>query len=211
MKTKIAVVTVSGKAYYKLVNELKRRDLLFLSLIPGEPIPTYVKVAITTEKEQSLINHPRILIFDAETEPTSILDEAIRIIEEKEICEKLVVGVDPGKTFGVAILCDGKVLRTQDCSSLEETIDIILTALKMNPAKVQIVRIGIGIPSLADELLRRLSGSLPEHTQVEMVSESGTSRFRREDGRKKLSDADSAVKIAEKRGRVQPRGKLDET
>jgi len=48
MRTKIAVATVSGRAYYKLVKELKERGLVFLSLVPGEAIPSTIKVVVTT-------------------------------------------------------------------------------------------------------------------------------------------------------------------
>ena len=36
MKTKIAVATVAGKAYFLLINELKERGIDFLSVVPGE-------------------------------------------------------------------------------------------------------------------------------------------------------------------------------
>ena len=120
MKAKIAIATVSGRAYYKLVNELKQRGLLFLSLVPGESIPSTVKVVITTEKEKQLIRHPNIIIFDESTDPKNVISEAYRIASGKEVCQEVTIGVDPGKTFGVAILCDGKVLRAEERLSLEE-------------------------------------------------------------------------------------------
>ena len=39
MKEKVAVATVSGTAYFLLVNELKERGIDFLSIIPGQPLP----------------------------------------------------------------------------------------------------------------------------------------------------------------------------
>jgi hypothetical protein len=64
MKEKVAVATVSGKAYFLLVNELKERDIDFLSIIPGQPVPAEAKVVVTTEKEKPLINHEKILVYD---------------------------------------------------------------------------------------------------------------------------------------------------
>ena len=112
MKTKIALATVSGKAYYKLVRELKRRNVSFLSLKPRDPFPLTIKVAITTEKERRLVKHPNVLVFNEETDATPVVDEAIKIIQGKKIFEKVVVGVDPGETLGLAILGDGNVLET---------------------------------------------------------------------------------------------------
>jgi len=207
MKEKIAVATVSGKAYYRLVNELKQRDLLFLSLVPGEPVSSSIKVIITTEKEKPLMNHPNILTYDAEAEPSDIVDEALRLARSGELYEELTVGVDPGKTFGIAILGDRNIIRRDDGLSLEKTLETILTELKKNPAKTQRVKIGSGIPELAEELSRRLRIALPSNVAIETVSEAGTSFLKDRDIRRKLSDADSAVNIATKKGRVYLKGK----
>ncbi len=55
MKAKIAVATVSGKDYYLIVRELKKKKIAFLSLMPDAPIPLDVEVIITTKKEYPLI------------------------------------------------------------------------------------------------------------------------------------------------------------
>ncbi len=200
MKSKIAVATISGKAYYKLVNELKGRGLLFLSLVPGETIPSTVKVVVTTEKEKPLIDHPNVIVFNEDEEPKSAINGAFRMALGKDVYREVTIGVDPGKTFGVAVLCDGNVLRTEEKLSLEGTIDTILLALKENTANAQIVRIGYGIPQLAEELIKRLRRALPENVKMEIVSEEGTSHPGEKSRGRKMSDADSAVRIAQKRG-----------
>jgi len=205
MRSKIAVSTVSGKAYYKLVNELKQRRLPFLSLIPGEPIPPSIEVVITTDKEKASVGHRTVLVYNAEAEPSGIIDEAIRVIQSKEAYGELAVGVDPGKTFGVAVLGDGKILRKEEGLTLEMAIDTILTELKRNPAKAQRIKIGKGIPELAEEINRRLSRVLPKNVSIEMVSEAGTSTLRGKGFRRKMSDADSAMNIARKNSIAQPR------
>jgi hypothetical protein len=207
MRPKIAVTTVSGKAYYRLVNELKKRKLPFLSLIPGESIPPSIRVAITTDKEKTAVDHPTVLIYDEETDPAKTIDEAVRVIQEKKVYGEVAVGVDPGKTFGIAVLGDGNVLKREEKPTLEMAIDTILTELKRNPAQVRKVKIGDGIPELAEEIANRLRIALPESTRIEKVSEKGTSTIRGKGFRRKMSDADSAVRIARKNSNVQPRRK----
>jgi len=203
MRSRIAVATVSGKAYYLLVKELKQRDLPFLSLIPGESIPPSIKVVITTDKEKHSIEHGTILVYNVEDDPSRIIDEAIRIVQNKEVYEEVAIGVDPGKTFGIAVLGDGKVLKKKEGLTLEMAVDTILTELKKNPAKIQKVKIGNGIPELAEEVSSRLKIALPDNATIEIVSEAGTSSLRGNGFRKKISDADSAIEIAKKRGNVQ--------
>jgi len=203
MKSEIAVATVLGKAYYRIVKELKQRKLIFLSLVPGKPIPPSIRVVITTVEEKPSVNHPNVLVYDTDADPADTIDEAARLIRSKESYEELAIGVDPGKTFGTAVLGDGKILKTAEWLSLEMTVDAILGELKRNPARVQRIRIGNGIPKLAEDVAARLSIALPDNAVIEIVSEAGTSSSRDDGFRKKLSDADSAIHIAEKPGTVR--------
>ena len=206
MKAKIAVATVSGRAYYKLVNELKRKDLPFLSLKPWDPIPLNVKVVITTKEERHLVTHPNVLIFERESNPTSVIDEAILVVQGKRSYEKVVVGVDPGKTYGVAVLGDDNVLETLNCSSLEETVNVVLDGLKRVPATVRVVKVGNGAPAYKKGLLHSLDEALPQETVIEIVSEAGTSRFMNETThRRESKDAVSAIEIAGRKGQTLPR------
>ena len=87
MRAKVAVATVQGKAYFLVVNELRRRNIPFLSLIPGQPVPAEVRVVITTEQEKHLINHEKILIYNPESEPEILGSEVVKILQGKEIYE----------------------------------------------------------------------------------------------------------------------------
>jgi len=208
MKAKIALATVSGRAYYKLVNELKRKGLPFLSLKPWDPIPLNIKVVITTKEERHLVTHPTVLIFDYESNPTSVIDEAILGVQGKRNYERVVVGVDPGETYGVAILGDDNVLETLDCSSLKEAVNVILDGSKRFPATVSFVKVGDGAPAYTKELLRSLDEALPQEAVIEIVSEAGTSRFINETAnRRGLRDKMSAIEIAGRKGQVFPRRK----
>lgn len=206
MKAKIAVATLSGKAYYLLVNELKARGLDFLSLTPNDNIPLEIEVVITTGKERHLIKHPRTIIYETEKDPDEIVEEAIRMLRGTKTHETITVGVDPGKTFGFAVLSDGDILETATCSSKEDTVSRVVSVLSKLHATTHIVKVGNGAPHVAAELLSALDEALPENVIIEVVSEAGTSRFIGENLHKRgLRDALSAVKIAERRGQVYQR------
>jgi hypothetical protein len=208
MKAKIAVATVSGKAYYFLVNELKKRGIEFLSLIPRESVPLDIEVVITTATEHHLVQHPKILVYENKTNPATVVDEAIRIIGGKKHYETIVVGVDPGKTFGLGVLSDGNVLETITCSAMDETVSTILDVLGKLKSTNRVVRVGNGPPSITTELLPLLDETLPDDVAIEVVDEAGTSRFVGENLHKRgLRDAFSAVKIAERRGQQYQRKK----
>lgn len=208
MKAKIALATVSGKAYYLLVSELKKNAQSFLSLTPQEQIPPDVKVVITTEKERHLITHPDIVVYKNGTDPTAIVEKAIRIAEGKRHFDKIVVGIDPGETFGIAILGDGFVVKTLTCLNPTNTVNAMLETLNRTPVTDIEVKIGDGAPRYTEELLRLLDEALPKGVQVELVSEVGTSRIAGETKhRRELADIESAIKIAGRKGHVLKRGK----
>jgi hypothetical protein len=209
MKKRIAVATVNGRAYYELVNELQRKRLPFLSLKPWDPVPVSINVVLTTEAESIQISHPNILLFEQESNPESVVDAAVLIIQGKQGYKRIVVGVDPGKTCGIAILGDNKVLETVTASNIEDAVRLIVDSLKRFPAEVSVVRVGDGTPEYTTTLLHLLDAGLPEDVLVEVVREAGTSQLANKSvNRRVLSDAISAIKIAGRNGRVFSRRNL---
>jgi len=208
MKAKIAVATVSGKAYYKLVNELKSRGLAFLSLKPWDSMPLDIDVVITTEKERNLVKHPKVLVYEDSVDSAMIIDEAVRLIQGKKNYERVIAGIDPGETFGVAILADGNVIETFSCLSSEETVKAILQTFKKIPTSIYAVKVG-DAPIYMKELLRLLDDTLPENVTIEIVSEAGTSHFARDTThRSGIRDMMSAAMIAGRKGQLYSRRKI---
>ena len=158
MKAKVAVATVSGKAYFLIVNKLKERNIPFISLVPGETVPTEVKAVITTEKEKHRINHEKILVYDSETEPDIVVNEVVKILQGKESYEKIVIGIDPGEVFGLAVIADGKVNETGNCFSIQEALAKVRSFIQdVDFASTAVtIKIGSGIPTYK-ELIERLT------------------------------------------------------
>jgi hypothetical protein len=202
MRAKIAVATVSGKAYYFIVNELKRKKLSFLSLKPTDRIPVEIKVVITTDKEQHQVAHANKVIYKEDADPVQIVAEAERIVQGKTSYERVIVGIDPGKTFGIAVLGDGRIIETANSTSEEETFRVVKDAIKRNPADSLIIRVGDSAPAYAENLLRLLDLEMPRGVGIEIVSEAGTTSAGHElPNRKGARDVISAIRIAGRFGR----------
>jgi hypothetical protein len=204
MKAKIAVATVSGKAYYLIVDELKKRNVPFISITPYEPVPMEIKVVLTTERERPLINHENVLTLKEGEDPQALINQAIQHLEGKNFYEKIVIGVDPGEVLGIAVLADGKIIKTGNSFSIKETIDEIgniIEGLKDVKTSTIIVRVGDGVPEYKERLLRALDRRLPPNVELESVSEAGTDRYISEaKHRRGIRDIVSAIKIARRNG-----------
>ncbi|MGQ9538041.1 MAG: hypothetical protein ACUVTE_00420 [Candidatus Bathycorpusculaceae bacterium] len=214
MKAKIAVATVSGKAYYLIVNELKSRDVPFISLTPYESVPIEIRVVITTEEERPLIAHEKVLTLKENADPQALINQALQHIEGKNSYEKVVIGIDPGEVLGLAVLADGKIIKTGNCFSIKETIneiESIIKNLKDVKTSMIVVKVGDGIPEYKEKLLKALDRLLPLNIELESVSEAGTDRYISEaKHRRGLRDIVSAINIARRNGYKYARRERDE-
>jgi hypothetical protein len=203
MKTKIAVATVNGRAYYELVTELYNKRLPFLSLKPWDNVPSNIKVVITTKEESDKVEHNTVLCYEQGSNPESVIDEAVLKVQDKQGYKKIVVGVDPGNNCGIAILGDNHVIETKNASSIDDAANLILDSINRFPAETKIVRVGDGTPEYTTDLVSLLDESLPKEILVEIIKEAGTSRLPRKSvNRRLLKDKISAIKIAGRTGQA---------
>ena len=88
MNEKVAVATVQGKAYFLIVNQLREQNIPFISLVPGQSVPSKMIAVITTEQEKHLVNHEKILVFKGENELERLADKVKIMLSGKEAFEK---------------------------------------------------------------------------------------------------------------------------
>ncbi|TRO51728.1 hypothetical protein E2P61_05390 [Candidatus Bathyarchaeota archaeon] len=213
MKAEVAVATVNGKAYFLIVNKLKEKNIPFLSLVPGDTVPTEIKVVITTEKEKHLISHERTMVYDGEEEPDPVAYEVRKILQGKEVYERIVIGIDPGEVFGLTVIADGKVNETCNCFSVHEALTKVSRVIRdVDFASTTVsIKIGNGVQTYK-ELIEEFDRDLPLEVALEVVSEAGTNRpLNHNKHRRGLRDITSAIRIAGRAGHIYPRRKPNET
>jgi hypothetical protein len=208
MRAKVAVATVKGKAYFLIVNALKEQNIPFVSLIPGQAIPTQVRAVITTQTEQDKVKFEKILIFGVtEEELPKLLTETSRILQGKDAYEKIVVGIDPGEVTGFAVIADGKVIYRENCFSVQDVVYKIKEVLNTNlGVKGVLIKIGNGVP-VYKKVVEALNESLPQNVTLEIVNEAGTNLPLNHNIRsRRLRHISSAIRIASRIGHSHPRG-----
>ncbi len=209
MNEKVAVATVEGKAYFLIVNQLREQNILFESLVPGDPVPPDVKVVITTETEKHLVNYEKKLIFHDEGELDKIVTEVKIILRGKQAYEKIVIGIDPGEVIGLAAIADGNTILETNCFNIQEVISCITKMVRnFNFSLTKIsIKIGNGV-AIYKELLKALDEALPPEIMLEVVGEAGTNKPLKENKRsRRIRHICSAIRIAGRNGDIIPRSK----
>jgi transcriptional accessory protein Tex/SPT6 len=145
MNEKVAVATVQGKPYYLIVNKLREQDIPFISLIPEKSVSAKIQLVITTEREKSLVNHEKILVFHSEEDLDRLVDEVKVLLLGKTAFQKIIVGLDPGAATGLVAIADGKVIEEANCFSSKEAADNILKVLRNVRFEVTRVSVKIGM------------------------------------------------------------------
>ena len=202
MHPSIAVITASGRAFYLLVSELRRRREPFIVLKPDEPIPLNIEVAITTELEKNSVLCPNIITYDGKTNPSVAIDDALQVVRGKYRYDNLVLGIDPGKEFGVAVIGDGVVLETKDKLSEEGTAKEAVKIMNRFKGSKKVVKIGNGANNYRRKLITILDEKLPPEVDIESVEESGTTKNINMIFSRRISkDTFSAIKISMRKGR----------
>ncbi len=127
------------KASYDLIRELQRMRLPFVLLRPDETIPEYVDAVISFQAAKR--NQNNVAVYDGNARRTIL--RALSLSKGKEYFDDVVIGVDPGKRAGLAILAEGELIEAYTVAEggLERELRGIL---EYYPARSFIFRIGKG-------------------------------------------------------------------
>ncbi|ODS40204.1 MAG: hypothetical protein A7315_02640 [Candidatus Altiarchaeales archaeon WOR_SM1_79] len=192
----IGILTQDFRIYYELIKGLKQRDLPFASLSFDEPIPMNIGVIITSKGEEDKIDFPKLVIAEKDIDIT--IDIARRTLKGKEVFNKLIIGIDPGKRPGLAVIGDGEILSTAQVSSPEKVKEAVGRAIKSYPSDETVIRIGHGDTTHRNRIINSLSKL---KLKIEISDETRTTRI------SETPDIDAAIEIALKSG-VEAKGKF---
>ncbi len=188
------------RVYYRLVQEFKRKGASFRSILPEEEIPSDVKVVITTSEERPLVASKRIITVGQGYPYRLAVDRALNAPEERDAFHEVVVGIDPGKSIGVATLGDGRIIHTalvRDTVKLRRELNYVFWAF---PSTRRLIRIGsVGSRPILDEITGSL-GDLRWDAPLELVDERRTSQLSRSEV-DLPRDIVSAIQIASRLGK----------
>ncbi|THE63470.1 hypothetical protein D8Y22_16680 [Salinadaptatus halalkaliphilus] len=188
----IVVATSDFELYHGVVNELRDRSATFTTVEPDEALPDATTVVITGPDHDEDVSATSVTtIVASPDEPRRAVDQALTAVRGEG--GRTIVGVDPGKKPGIAVLAGETVVAAFQVP-LGDAVDVI--EREVDDAADPIVRIGDGARLQSTKLVNDL-----EDVRVELVDETATTPYLGT-GARGMEDVLAAVNIARLEGEV---------
>lgn len=155
-------------------------------------MPAHVGVIITTEREAETIDFSRGKLIIEDGRPQATLDKAISLLSGEDF-DIIIIGIDPGKYPGMAVLGNNKTISVHHVS-VGDVCPLVKRIMREYNGKKIVVRIGHGARLIRSQLI---NGILDLGLPVEMVDETGTTpRLGKGVHGQVISDIIAAINIA---------------
>ncbi|WP_339103348.1 hypothetical protein [Haloterrigena salinisoli] len=186
----IVVATADFEVYHGVVNELRDRGTQFTTVEPDEELPEQTTVVVTGADHADDFETVTTVVADPD-HPRRAVDQALTAVRGNG--GRTVIGVDPGRKPGVAVLA-GEMVVAAFQVPLSDAVDVIQR--EADEATAPVVRIGDGSRLESAKLVNDL-----EDVTVELVDETGTTPYLGT-GSRGMGDVLAAVNIARLEGEV---------
>jgi len=203
MPKKLAVYAPRARDYQAISRALRKVDMHFALLDPCKPVSRDIGAVLTTEdgrRELKTLNGVEVVEVNAEDPDPLIVSKAVLALQGRPWFGELLIGIDPGHSYGVAFVADSNLIGFEVLREAREVLEAAERLASQPIFKKTVVRLGAGSPSRRDEVLMLLKEKLRD-VEIEVVDEAEASSLVVNYLVKDLpKDVVSAVQIALKRG-----------
>ena len=179
----IGLGTEDFRFFHLMVRFLKERGEPFVSLGLDDPIPENVGAIITTNAEREGVRFENII---SDGDPDIAFKAARSVLRGKRF-SRVVVGIDPGRTPGIAVIGDGRIIDTELVYCPEDVTETLARMTRNLDFDLMLIRVGHGDPTNRNRIIHAVWSLADE---VEIVDESKTTK------KTVTPDIDAAILIA---------------
>lgn len=198
-KEKIGIRIDDFRIMYSVSNELASWGLNFEFLKANDPIPQDLSIIIIHPGAlKTAFLEKNIHVIEVSGEIKDLIAHLLLHIAEKKLFDKVVIGIDPGISTGLAVIADGCVLFAEVVPE-DDLIRRIIDLLNKFPAKDQIIKIGDG-GVISEQFFIKLFSQLPQQVLVLRVDESKSSLQLLSGSINLNKDQGAAIRIARRKG-----------
>jgi hypothetical protein len=191
----IVVATADFEVYHDVVGELRDRGVAFTTVEPGDALPDDTDVVVTGlgERESVAVDDVEGLhVVEAEPDaPRRAVEAALAYLRGGE--GRTVVGVDPGRKPGIAVLAGDVVVAAFQVPAADA---VAVVRDEVAGEADAVVRVGDGARREGAKIIGGL-----QDVRVELVDETGTTPYLGT-GARGMGDVLAAVNIARTEGEV---------
>jgi len=167
----IAVRTNDFRLAYRLLLELKKREIRCIQILPSDPVPSNVAAWMGTPSEVLMSGDPLGISVTLDEVQHSV-EQAIHRLRYSRPIRRLIFGVDPGPRPGIAWLGDGLTLGKAQLEGVDDTVDSIVRISRAIEHESLIIRVGNGSKTIANRIINTC---VVRGLSVQIVNESRTS------------------------------------
>ncbi|MCX8204267.1 MAG: hypothetical protein N3H31_01225 [Candidatus Nezhaarchaeota archaeon] len=175
MSKRLAIYASKIKDYLTISEALRDVDVDFDLLDPSNPVLDKVDVIVTSKEEAERFRGLKgVRIVEAEACKVSTIAKVILALQEKERFKELLIGIDPGRNYGVALIADSTIIGLGVYHEAEEVVKKIEAVVGTGLFEKVMVKVGNGSPEHRNKILPLIREHL-RGVEVRLVSEKGTS------------------------------------
>ncbi|NHN41362.1 hypothetical protein G9C85_06885 [Halorubellus sp. JP-L1] len=186
----IVVATADFEVYHDVVGELRDRGVAFTTVEPDADLPEETAVVVTGPGEGDEFDGPHVVEAEPDA-PRRAVEAALAYLRGGD--GRTVVGVDPGRKPGIAVLAGDVVVAAFQVPA-SEAADVVREEVADEADAV--VRVGDGARREGAKVIGGLSDA-----RVELVDETGTTPSLGT-GARGMGDVLAAVNIARTEGEI---------
>jgi len=160
-----------------LTSELARRGIEIVPLVPGQLPPLDIRVIIAAQTEETAAVDRRLVLFREDSDPRDVVDKALLLLLGRTRFRELVIGIDPGKQTGLAVLGDGFLIEADTYTRYPALVEEVKRIVQAFPSEKGIIKLGNGAKEHGQTLLTAFLSSLPSFVEIQIVEEDRTNDY----------------------------------
>ncbi|MEM1583567.1 MAG: Holliday junction resolvase RuvX [Nitrososphaerota archaeon] len=213
MKRVVGLVTMDMKFASLFRESMSKMGVKTIHTLSTDELPFSVDVVVTKKGElRGEISNRKILYLEDYRDLDELAEKVLEILKGVESYRSILIGIDPGKTIGVAFSVNYKIIRTLKYFHEEKMIEDVKAFIERHrEAEEKIIVVGSttteGESSRLQKILTKRLGDI-ERLKIEFIDESRTTRGLVPREKNLSKDEYSAILLSLRRSRFKKGGSL---
>lgn len=173
----VIIATKNFRFLYRL-NEILSdiKEIKTNHILPNQLIPSGTDIVITTEIEKKKVNFEKLFVPKA-FNSYYIFSNIYLLAKSKKYFKEIIVGIDPGKTTGLAVIAEKEILlgNGEFYTAVDTVKEVISVFFNVETSNL-IIKVGEGGGQIKNEIVKRLDEIFHNKVPIQIVNEDFTSQ-----------------------------------